>query len=126
MCNYYGLDIRIFPFGKLGHFVASKLEMEPDEKTIFICVLREYKGYMIFAFENGKVSITFAESPPDGYEYLVEREENGKKCVVYRGKPTEIFIDEVEKGKSYDCTDWGGYVVCIFSDTGEDPTAGVV
>ena len=59
-------------------------------------------GVPAIAFENGKVSITFAESPPDGYEYLVEREENGKKCVVYRGKPTEIFIDEVEKGKSYE------------------------
>ena len=40
----------------LGTFVAGKLEMEQDEKTIFICVIREYKGYMIFAFENGKVA----------------------------------------------------------------------
>jgi len=41
---------------QLGTYVATKLEMEPDEKTIFICVIREYKGYMIFAFENGKVA----------------------------------------------------------------------
>ena len=40
----------------LGTFVAGKLEMEPDEKIVFICVLREYKGFMIFAFENGKVA----------------------------------------------------------------------
>ena len=40
----------------LGTYVATKLEMEADEKTIFICVIREYKGYMIFAFENGKVA----------------------------------------------------------------------
>ena len=55
----YKAKVDDFPDGKasqLGHFVASKLEMEPDEKTIFICVLREYKGYMIFAFENGKVA----------------------------------------------------------------------
>ncbi|MBR3149924.1 MAG: topoisomerase IV, partial [Eubacterium sp.] len=40
----------------LGTYVATKLEMEPDEKTVFICVVHEYKGYMIFAFENGKVA----------------------------------------------------------------------
>ena len=41
---------------QLGTYVATKLEMEPDEKTIYICVVREYKGYMIFSFENGKVA----------------------------------------------------------------------
>ena len=41
---------------QLGTFVATKLEMEPGEKTIYICVIKEYKGYMIFAFENGKVA----------------------------------------------------------------------
>ncbi len=41
---------------QLGTFVASQLEMDADEKTIFICVLREYKGFMMFAFENGKVA----------------------------------------------------------------------
>ena len=41
---------------QLGTFVASKLEMESNEKVIYICVIHEYKGYMIFAFENGKVA----------------------------------------------------------------------
>ena len=55
----YKAKLDDFPDAKasqLGTYVASKLEMEPDEKTVFICVLREYKGYMIFAFENGKVA----------------------------------------------------------------------
>lgn len=55
----YKAKIDDFPDGKasqLGSFVASKLDMEPDEKTIFVCIIREYKGYMIFAFENGKVA----------------------------------------------------------------------
>ena len=30
--------------------------MEQDEKVVYICVIREYKGYMIFAFENGRVA----------------------------------------------------------------------
>ena len=41
---------------QLGTYVASKLEMESNEKVIYICVVHEYKGYMIFAFENGKVA----------------------------------------------------------------------
>ncbi len=41
---------------QLGTYVSSKLEMPADEKVIFIAVLREYKGYMIFAFENGKIA----------------------------------------------------------------------
>lgn len=55
----YKAKVDDFPDGKasqLGHFVASRLEMEPDEKTVFICIVREYKGYMLFAFENGKVA----------------------------------------------------------------------
>lgn len=41
---------------QLGTYVASKLEMEQDEKVVYICVIREYVGYMIFVFENGKVA----------------------------------------------------------------------
>ena len=41
---------------QLGTFVASKLQMESNEKVVYICVIHEYKGYMIFAFENGKVA----------------------------------------------------------------------
>lgn len=55
----YKAKVDDFPDSKasqLGTFVATKLEMETDEKTIFICVIKEYKGYMIFAFENGKVA----------------------------------------------------------------------
>ncbi len=55
----YKAKIDDFPDGKasqLGTFVASRLEMDPNEKTVYMCVIREYKGYMIFAFENGKVA----------------------------------------------------------------------
>ena len=55
----YKAKVDDFADGKasqLGTYVPSKLEMEQDEKTVFICIIREYKGYMIFAFENGKVA----------------------------------------------------------------------
>ena len=40
----------------LGDYVASKLMMDPDETARFMSVVSEYKGYMIFVFENGKVA----------------------------------------------------------------------
>lgn len=40
----------------LGDYVASKLSMDKDETARFMSVIPEYKGYMIFVFENGKVA----------------------------------------------------------------------
>ncbi|MBO4338619.1 MAG: topoisomerase IV [Clostridia bacterium] len=40
----------------LGDYVASKLMMDADEAARFMSVIPEYKGYMIFVFENGKVA----------------------------------------------------------------------
>lgn len=40
----------------LGDYVATKLQMEPDETAIYMAVLKEYKGYMLFFFQNGKVA----------------------------------------------------------------------
>ncbi|WP_448920706.1 DNA gyrase subunit A [Eubacterium sp.] len=55
----YKAKVDDFPDGKasqLGIYVAGKLEMEQDEKVVYICVIKEYVGYMIFVFENGKVA----------------------------------------------------------------------
>ena len=40
----------------LGDYVASKLEMEEGETAIYMAVVPEYKGSMLFFYENGKVS----------------------------------------------------------------------
>lgn len=40
----------------LGDFVGSKLQMEEGETAIFMAVIKEYKGYMLFFFQNGKVA----------------------------------------------------------------------
>ena len=40
----------------LGEFVPSKLEMSEGEQVVYMAVLSEYTGYMIFAFENGKLA----------------------------------------------------------------------
>lgn len=40
----------------LGDYVPSKLEMGEDEQVVYMAVLNEYSGYMIFLFENGKLA----------------------------------------------------------------------
>ena len=40
----------------LGDYVASKLEMEPDENAVYMAVSTDYKGFMLFFFENGKLA----------------------------------------------------------------------
>lgn len=40
----------------LGEYVPGKLEMAEGEQVIYMAVLSEYKGYMIFAYENGKLA----------------------------------------------------------------------
>lgn len=55
----YKTKVDDFPDGKasmLGIYVPGKLEMEQDEKVVYICVIKQYVGYMIFVFENGKVA----------------------------------------------------------------------
>ena len=41
----------------LGEYVPTKLEMDEGEGTIYMVVTdSEYKGYMLFLFENGKIA----------------------------------------------------------------------
>lgn len=40
----------------LGDYVPGKLEMDENESVIYMALIHEYKGYMIFAFENGKLA----------------------------------------------------------------------
>jgi DNA gyrase subunit A len=38
----------------LGEYLINKLELEEDETIIYIVATEDYKGYMLFFFENGK------------------------------------------------------------------------
>lgn len=40
----------------LGDFVPSKLGFDKDEKPVYMAVVTDYTGYMLFFFENGKVA----------------------------------------------------------------------
>ncbi len=80
----------------LGDFVPAKLEFEKDEKPIYMAVTKDYKGYMLFFFENGKV----AKVDMDGYSTKTNRKKlikaySNKAPIVscmYIPEDTEIVI----------------------------------
>ncbi len=40
----------------LGEYVPAALGMEEGEKVVYMAVVEKYEGYMLFAFDNGKVA----------------------------------------------------------------------
>ncbi len=46
----------------LGEYVAAKLGMDEDENAVNLVVTKDYKGILLFAFENGKVAKVPLES----------------------------------------------------------------
>jgi len=57
--NVYKFKIYDLPDCKassLGEYLTNVLEMQPNEHIIYITAATEYAGYMLFAFENGKVA----------------------------------------------------------------------
>lgn len=58
-CQVYKAKAADFDLGKasqLGDFVANKLQMDSGENTIYMLPTLDYKGYVMFFFENGKVA----------------------------------------------------------------------
>ena len=58
-CRVYKAKAADFDDSKasvLGDYVASKLEMEPEENAVYMAVTTDYKGFMLFFFENGKLA----------------------------------------------------------------------
>ncbi len=52
-----------------GDYVPAKLSMDDDERALFVVLTKDYKGTMLFAFENGKV----AKIPLSAYETKTNR-----------------------------------------------------
>lgn len=58
-CQVYKAKVSDFADSKasvLGEYIPAKLDMEDGENAIFMVVTKEYKGYMMFFFENGKAA----------------------------------------------------------------------
>lgn len=58
-CQVYKMKASEFADTKasvLGDYVPAKAQMDDGETVLYMAVTREYKGYMLFFFENGKVA----------------------------------------------------------------------
>ncbi len=49
-------DINDCKASSLGYYLTNLLELETDEKIIYLVATDEYKGHLFFAFENGKMA----------------------------------------------------------------------
>ncbi len=74
----------------LGDYVPSKLEFEEGESPLYMAVLSEYKGYMIFAFENGRI----AKVPLSSYETKTNRKKLIKAYCEKFPIHTILYIEE--------------------------------
>ncbi|MBO4408894.1 MAG: topoisomerase IV [Clostridiales bacterium] len=89
LCNVYKAKTYEFADtkpGELGHFLGSVLELEENEKVIFMLPTTDYKGYIVIGFENGKI----AKFPVNVYE----TKQNRKKLLkgFFDGSPAVSFI----------------------------------
>lgn len=58
-CQVYKSRVSDMADGKastLGEYIPSKLEFDEGESPAFMIATREYEGYVVFVFENGRVS----------------------------------------------------------------------
>ena len=58
-CQVYKVKVSDFTDTKasvLGDFLPAKLGMDEGEQVIFMCNPGDYKGHLVFVFENGKVA----------------------------------------------------------------------
>ena len=64
-CQVYKCRAGDFADGKasqMGEYVPAALGMEPEETPVFMALTEDYKGYMLFFFDNGKCARVPMES----------------------------------------------------------------
>ena len=86
--NVYKMKIADLPDCKasaLGEYLPNILGMEEDERILYMAVTKDYSGYMLFAFENGKM----AKVPMKSYETKTNRK---KLMAAYSDKVPVVSI----------------------------------
>lgn len=72
----------------LGIYLPNLLELEEDEEILYITITEEYEGYMIFAFESGKV----AKIDLKGYQTKTNRK---KLANAYSNASKLIYLSHI-------------------------------
>lgn len=92
-CQVYKAKAADFDLGKasqLGDFVANRLNMDNGENSIYMLPTLDYKGYVMFFFENGKVAKVDLSS--------YQTKTNRKKLIkAYSEKAPIVAIRKIEE-----------------------------
>jgi DNA gyrase subunit A len=101
-----------FPDSKtslLGEYVGAKLNMDKDEKPLYLVATKNYNGFLLFFFENGKVAKVSLES------YATKT--NRKRLVnAYSSASSTVKIEYKEQDEDYLLTSTAGRAL-IFSSS---------
>ena len=92
--NSYELDTT--QPSSIGDYVYTKIKSDGNEKVIYMVSTEDYKGDMIFAFENGKI----ARVDLQAYETKTNR---SKMINAYDNKSQLIFISHIAEDKDIIC-----------------------
>ena len=74
----------------LGDYVASKLDFDEGENAVYMVNLTEYKGHMIFVYENGRIS----KVPLTSYETKTNRKKLIKAYCEKFKLHTALYVKE--------------------------------
>ena len=90
----------------LGDYIPSKLSMDEDEKAVYMAVTHDYKGYMMFFFENGKA----AKVDMSSYQTLTKRK---KLLAAYCNKSPLVAAFYVTEDTEYMLTSTLGRMLLV-------------
>jgi len=96
-CQVYKADAADFADTKaslLGDFIPAKLGMEEGENAIYMAVTKDFSGYMLFFFENGKA----AKVELKGYATKTKRK---KLLAAYSDKSPLVAVFQVQEDGEY-------------------------
>ncbi len=80
----------------MGDYLPTKLGMDPGELPIYMAVTRDYKGWMFFAYENGKV----AKVELSAYETKTKRK---KLLGAFNTKSPLVFLTAIQEDGEFLC-----------------------
>ncbi len=105
-CNVYKLklhEIEDSKVSQLGIYIPNLLELEEDEKIIFVHATTDYLGYLLFGFTTGKVTKVqlSAYQTKTNRKKLIKAYYGGATCVGIVFALSEGYVElEREDGKS--------------------------
>jgi len=78
----------------LGDYLPNLLDLEDGEQIVFMSATTDYSGYVIFAFDNGKI----AKIQMDSYQTKMNRK---KLLSAYSSKARLVFADYIPEDRDY-------------------------